>query len=126
MEVPNRHLSRVSSGWSLTLGTLYIHVSDLANAHILGIKYLMKNKTNSNEIINIGTGIGSTVLEVIKAFENTTGEKLNFKIGKRRDGDIEAVYANKDKAENILNWKPKRDLNEMMLSAWKWEQFLLD
>ena len=102
----------------------YIHVSDIANAHILGLKYLFNSKEKINEVINVGTGVGSSVLEIIKAFETTTGQKLNYKIGKRRAGDIRAVYANKEKAENLLGWQPKRDLQEMMSSAWKWEKYL--
>ncbi len=102
----------------------YIHVSDIANAHILGMKRLLAFSNNKNEVINIGSGVGSSVLEIINAFEESTGEKLNYTIGERRDGDIEAVYANMDKANSLLGWKPTRSLNEMMSSAWKWQQYL--
>jgi UDP-glucose 4-epimerase len=103
----------------------YIHVSDIANAHILALQYLVKNKEAvSHDVINIGSGIGSTVIEIIDAFEKTNGLKLNYKIGNKREGDIESVYANNDKAKKLLDWKPKRTLEEMMSSAWKWEQNL--
>jgi UDP-glucose 4-epimerase len=103
----------------------YIHVSDIAHAHTLAIKYLEEEKNKSNlEIFNIGTGNGVTVLEAIKSFEKVSGVKLNYEIGPRRPGDIIAIYANNDKAKNILGWTPERSLDEMMSTAWKWEQRL--
>jgi len=103
----------------------YIHVSDIAHAHTLAIKYLEEGKNKSNlEIFNLGTGNGVTVLEAIKSFEKVSGVKLNYEIGPRRPGDIVAIYANNDKAKKLLGWEPKRTLDEMMSTAWKWEQRL--
>ena len=103
----------------------YIHVSDIAHAHTLAIKYLEEGKNKSNlEIFNLGTGNGVTVLEAIKSFEKVSGVKLNYEIGPRRPGDIIAIYANNDKAKNVLGWTPNRPLDEMMATAWKWEQRL--
>lgn len=103
----------------------YIHVSDIAHAHTLAIKYLEEEKNKTNlEVFNLGTGNGVTVLEAIKSFEKVSNVKLNYEIGPRRPGDIIAIYANNDKAKNILGWIPKRSLDEMMSTAWKWEQRL--
>lgn len=103
----------------------YIHVGDIANAHILALQYLIDNDENlGHDIINIGTGLGSTVLEVINAFEKVSDQKLNYSIGDKRDGDVGAIYANNEKAEKLLGWKPKRNIEEMMDSAWKWENHL--
>jgi UDP-glucose 4-epimerase len=102
-----------------------IHVCDLAHAHTLAIQFLMDNKNASNcEVFNIGSGDGITVLESIKAFEESTGVKLTYKLGGRRPGDVIAIYANNDKAKNELGWVPKFGLKDIMSSAWKWEQFL--
>ena len=100
----------------------YIHVSDIAHAHTLALNYLItqKNKTNC-DIFNLGTGNGYTVLEVIAAFEKTSGVKLNYNLGSRRSGDVVAIYANNDKAKNELNWIPETTLEEMMATAWQWE-----
>jgi UDP-glucose 4-epimerase len=103
----------------------FIHVSDIAHAHTLSIKYLEEGKNKNNlEIFNLGTGNGVTVLEAIKSFEKVSGVKLNYEIGPRRPGDIVAIYANNDKAKKVLGWEPKRTLDEMMSTAWKWEQRL--
>lgn len=103
----------------------YIHVSDIAHAHTLAIKYLEEGRNKNNlEVFNLGTGNGVTVLEAIKSFEKVSGVKLNYEIGPRRPGDIIAIYANNDKAKNILGWIPQRSLDEMMSTAWKWEQRL--
>jgi len=100
----------------------YIHVCDIAHAHTLALQYLLekKNKTNC-EVFNLGTGNGVTVLEIIKAFEEVSGQKLNYKIGPRRPGDVVAIYANNNKAVNDLNWKIKYNLRDMMKTAWDWE-----
>jgi UDP-glucose 4-epimerase len=101
----------------------YIHVSDIAHAHTLAMKFLLKNESKKNvEIFNLGTGNGVTVLEAIHAFEKVSGVKLNYKIGERRDGDVIAVYANIDKAKKMLGWMPKRNIEDMMLTAWNWEK----
>jgi UDP-glucose 4-epimerase len=100
----------------------YIHVSDIAHAHTLAIQYLIENKNKTNcDIFNLGTGNGVTVLEAIKAFEEVTGQKLNYTIGPRRPGDIVAIYANNNYAVTSLGWKIKYDLHEMMRTAWAWE-----
>ncbi|WP_044403362.1 UDP-glucose 4-epimerase GalE [Lacinutrix sp. Hel_I_90] len=101
----------------------YIHVVDLAKAHVTALKRLIKNKnTTPFEVFNIGTGKGSSVLEVIAAFEAVTGEKLNYKIVARRQGDVIAAYADTTKAKNSLGWETKLSLKDALRSAWKWEQ----
>jgi UDP-glucose 4-epimerase len=103
----------------------YIHVVDLAKAHVVALKRLIENSNISNhETFNVGTGKGSSVLEVIKSFEKVTGQKLNYKIANRRVGDIISAYANTTKANNELGWKAKLTLDDAMLSAWKWEQVI--
>ena len=101
----------------------YIHVCDIANAHTLAMQFLIekRNKTNC-EIFNLGTGVGVTVLEAIKAFEEVSNVKLNYEIGAKRDGDVEAIYANNHLAKEVLNWHTKYSLNQMMQTAWLWEQ----
>ena len=100
----------------------YIHVNDIAHAHTLALDYLIAGRNKSkSEIFNLGTGDGYTVLEVINAFEKVSGVKLNYTIGPRRAGDVIAIYANNDKARNILQWKPKYNLEDMMSTAWQWE-----
>ncbi|MEQ9405226.1 MAG: UDP-glucose 4-epimerase GalE [Cyclobacteriaceae bacterium] len=98
----------------------YIHVSDVAKAHIAALE-LTPTMKNNYDIFNIGTGQGYTVLEVIESFEKVTGEKLNYKITDRRPGDIEKIFADTSKANKLLNWKAEKDLNDMMSSAWKWQ-----
>jgi UDP-glucose 4-epimerase len=101
----------------------YIHVVDLAKAHVIALQRLLNKKNvDKVETFNLGTGKGSTVLEVIKAFEKVSGQKLPYKIVGRREGDITSAYANTDKANNILGWKAQSSLEESMASAWKWEQ----
>jgi len=101
----------------------YIHVSDIAHAHTLSVNYLTTgNNLNNCEVFNLGTGIGITVLEAIQAFEKVSGEKLNYEIGARRSGDIEAIYANNEKAIKELGWSIRYDLDQMMQTAWAWEQ----
>jgi len=101
----------------------YIHVSDIAHAHTLGLDYLSNNPDAKNyEVYNIGTGNGVTTLEVLKSFEKATGLKLNYEIAPRRSGDVIAVYANNDKIKNAFGWEPKYNLEDMMKTAWAWEQ----
>ncbi len=103
----------------------YIHVCDIAHAHTLALQFSIKNnKEKSCEVFNLGTGNGITVLEAIHAFEKVSGVKLNYEMGPRRAGDIVAIYANNDKAVNQLGWNCKYGLDEMMLTAWQWEQSL--
>jgi UDP-glucose 4-epimerase len=105
----------------------YIHVSDIARAHVLAIEYMRKTEdggrgTGRNEVFNLGSGIGTTVLEAVGAFERATGRKLNYRIGPRRAGDAAAVYADNRKAEAVLGWRPELRIDEMMRTAWQWEQ----
>lgn len=101
----------------------YIYVVDLAKAHVIALKRLLENKNIDNiETFNLGTGTGSSVLEVIQAFEKVSGQKLPYKIVDRREGDVTSAYANTDKANNILGWKAESTLEEAVASAWKWEQ----
>ena len=101
----------------------YIHVVDLAKAHVIAMKRLLDKKNlDKVEIFNLGTGTGSSVLEVIHSFEKVSGQKLPYKIVGRREGDIISAYANTDKANIILGWKAESTLDEAMASAWKWEQ----
>lgn len=101
----------------------YIHVVDLAKAHVIALKRLLDKKNlDKVETFNLGTGTGSSVLEVIQAFEKVSGTKLPYKIVGRREGDITEAYANTDKANTVLGWKAASTLDEAMASAWKWEQ----
>jgi len=101
----------------------YIHVVDLAKAHVVALQRLL-NKQNAEKVetFNIGTGTGSSVLEVIQTFEKVSGKKLPYKIVGRREGDITSAYANTDKANTVLGWKAKSTLEDSLSSAWKWEQ----
>ena len=101
----------------------YIHVVDLAKAHVIALQRLI-NKQNlaKVETFNLGTGTGSSVLEVINAFEKVSGQKLNYQIVGRREGDITSAYANTDKANTVLGWKSQLSLEEALASAWKWEK----
>jgi len=103
----------------------YIHVSDLAHAHTLAIKYLSEKKNFSHcEVFNLGTGNGYTVLEAINTFEKVSGTSLPYQIGPRRAGDVVAIYANNDKAKDFLGWQAVYTLEDMMRTAWQWEQNL--
>ena len=101
----------------------YIHVVDLAKAHVIALQRLLsKQNVEKVETFNLGTGTGSSVLEVINAFEKVSGKKLPYKIVDRREGDVIAAYANTDKANAVLGWKAHSNLEESLASAWKWEQ----
>jgi UDP-glucose 4-epimerase len=123
----------------------YIHVSDIARAHVDAIRYLEKMSgprvqqsgdqvepldpsiprsfdPSRFDAFNLGSGVGTTVLEAIRAFERASGQKLNHRIGPRRPGDVEAIYANSGKAAARLGWQPQFDIDEMMRTAWLWEQ----
>lgn len=103
----------------------YIHVCDIAHAHTLALNYLIeKRNKGACEVFNLGTGNGVTVLEAIHAFEKVSGVKLNYTIGSRRPGDVIAIYANNDKAKRELGWQTKYSLDDMMRTAWDWEQRL--
>ncbi len=102
----------------------YIHVVDLARAHVAAIKHMETKEQANYEVFNIGTGRGNSVLEVIRAFEQATGVKLNYHIGPRREGDIEQIWGDVNKAEQQLNWKAELSLDDMMRSAWAWEKYI--
>lgn len=105
----------------------YIHVVDLAKAHVVALNRMIQNKMKKSfEIFNLGTGKGYSVLETINAFEKVSGVKLNYKIVGRRAGDIEKVWADPIFSNIELGWKAEKGLEEMMLSAWKWELALLN
>lgn len=107
----------------------YIHVMDIAAAHSLSLLYLMKNKITDEEsknrnwnveVMNLGTGKGYSVFEVINAYERISGQKLNYRIGDRRPGDVAAIYSDNKKAIEKLGWTDLKNLDEMILSAWRW------
>lgn len=121
-----KELSVFGSDYPTADGTCirdYIHVVDLAKAHVVAFQRLI-NKENKDKVetFNLGTGTGSSVLEVINAFEKVSGQKLPYKIVDRREGDIVEAFANTDKANYVLGWKAKSTLEEALASAWKWEQ----
>ena len=101
----------------------YIHVVDLAKAHVVALQRLLNNQNLEKvETFNLGTGKGSSVLEVITAFEKVSGQKLPYKIVGRREGDVISAYANTDKANKVLGWEAAFSLEDALASAWKWEQ----
>ncbi|MGO4820473.1 MULTISPECIES: UDP-glucose 4-epimerase GalE [unclassified Flavobacterium] len=121
-----KELSVYGNDYPTTDGTAvrdYIHVVDLAKAHVIALQRLLNKKNLEKvETFNLGTGTGSSVLEVIHAFEKVSGQKLPYKLVDRRAGDITEAYANTDKANTVLGWKAQSTLEEAMASAWKWEQ----
>nr|WP_299346053.1 UDP-glucose 4-epimerase GalE [Allomuricauda sp.] len=101
----------------------YIHVVDVAKAHVVALQRLLNGRNDMNyEVFNLGTGKGSSVLEVIHSFENVSDKKLNYKIVDRRAGDVIQAYADTEKANSVLGWKAQSTLDEAMKSAWDWEQ----
>jgi len=102
----------------------YIHVVDLAKAHVKALDYIDNHPDNKFEVFNIGTGNGFTVLEIIKAFEDVNHVTLNYSIGNRRAGDVEKVWANTDKAKNILGWEAELTLEDMVKTSWNWQKSL--
>ena len=103
----------------------FIHVCDIAHAHTLALDYVAEGKSKSAcGIFNLGSGNGVTVLEAIHAFERVNNVKLNYKIGPRRSGDVIAIYASNELARNEMGWEPKFNLDDMVATAWKWEQRL--
>ncbi len=100
----------------------YIHVTDIAIAHIKALEYVINKKQKTNySIFNLGTGNGVSVLEAIQAFEKISKQKLNYTIGPKREGDVVEIYSDTTLSEKQLGWKPKFNLDEMMETAWKWE-----
>ncbi len=103
----------------------YIHVSDLADAHVAAIKMLFDfEKDNYYDLFNVGTGNPNSVLEVIKTFEDVSGKPLNYQIGARRVGDVPSLYANASKIKNVLGWTAKRTMRQALEDAWRWQQTL--
>lgn len=103
----------------------YINVTDLAKAHIIAVERMEGEKQKESvEVFNIGTGVGTSVLEIIKTFEEVSGVKLNYKIGARREGDIEKVWADASLANNELGWRSEKNMRETLASAWKWQMNL--
>ena len=98
----------------------YIHIVDLARGHVAALKYALEHK--GCEIFNLGTGRGTSVLELIHAFEQSTGVKIPYRITGRRAGDIAECYAATEKAERILNWRAQKSLNDMCIDSWRWQQ----
>jgi UDP-glucose 4-epimerase len=99
----------------------YIHVEDLAVAHVLALEYLLKTPGKGSSVHNLGTGKGSTVLEMVKAFEKASGREIPFKVGPRRPGDLGRVICDPKKAEGELGWTATRDMDVIMADAWKWQ-----
>lgn len=101
----------------------YIHVMDLADAHIKAFEYLRDTAENSfYDVVNVGTGQGNTVLEVIRTFEAVSGQPLNYQTGPRRPGDVEQVWADVAKANKVLRWQTKHSLEDALRDSWRWQQ----
>ena len=103
----------------------YVHVCDIARAHVLAINHQLGTKNQelgTVAALNLGSGVGTTVIEAVAAFERATGRKLNYRIGPRRAGDAAAVFSDNRKAEAVLGWRPELGIDEMMRTAWQWEQ----
>jgi len=100
----------------------YIHVVDLAKAHVLALDYLLNKEASFCDVLNLGTGNGTSVLELIKTFEEENQLKLNYTIGKRRKGDVEQIYANSKKAQEVLNWSCNFSLADALRHSWEWEK----
>lgn len=103
----------------------FIHVMDLADAHLKALLWLIqKNDDFTSEVFNVGTGNGYSVLEIIKSFEKTSGQKLPWSFAPRREGDIEQIWADPSKIKSTLGWEPKYDLDDMTRTAWNWQKSL--
>lgn len=100
----------------------FIHVVDLAKAHVSALKLLSNQQDNYYDVFNVGTGRGNTVLEIIKAFEKVNKVKLNYEIGPRRAGDVEKIYGSVEKAEKVMGWKTEKTLEDSVRDAWRWEK----
>lgn len=102
----------------------YIHVQDLADAHVKALTYLEDKSAGFFDVFNIGMGVGISVMELITTFEEATEQKVNYEIGPRRDGDVEATYASVKKANEVLNWHATKSLEVALSDAWRWQQTL--
>lgn len=100
----------------------YIHVVDVADAHVAAIKWLLSQSTGLLDFINIGTGLGTSVLEMIHQFEAVTGQKLTWQYGPKRPGDVPQIFAEVGKAAELLHWKAKKTVSDALTDAWRWEQ----
>lgn len=101
----------------------YIHVVDLAKAHLSALDRILSRKSSEKaEVFNLGTGKGNSVMEVIKSFEKVSNKKLNYRIGPRREGDVVSIYSETKKANEVLGWKAERDIDNMMLTSWNWQK----
>ncbi len=101
----------------------YIHVTDIADAHVKALQFLRDKKNTSNcTVFNLGSGNGISVIEMLNAFEKITGQKLNYELGPRRQGDLAAIYSDSAKAEKLLGWKCRYNVEDMIRSAWMWEK----
>ncbi len=122
------HLTVYGNDYETSDGTCirdYIHVMDLADAHVSALSCLEEQSGNSHfDVINVGTGKGNTVLEVIKSFEKVSESNLNYQIGSRRPGDIEKIYAQVDKSQKVLRWETQHSLDEALRDAWNWQKKL--
>ena len=103
----------------------YIYVVDLAKAHVAAMKRVLNTNAESIDYFNIGTGKGNTTKEIVDTFEKATGVKVNWKYGPRREGDIEKIWGDCSKANAVLGWKAETPLNEVLATAWKWQQKLM-
>lgn len=104
----------------------YIHVMDLADAHVKALQWLANERMGRIEVFNVGTGSGSSVQQVVNAFEQVSGEKLPYNYAPRRSGDVPAIYAQATRAEEVLKWMPEKSLEDALRDAWNWEQQLRD
>jgi UDP-glucose 4-epimerase len=124
------HMMVFGNDWNTRDGSCvrdYIHVSDIAEAHVLALNKLFQDDfKNKFEIVNLGSGNGVTVFEAIHSFEKMSGVKVDFKVGERREGDVEAIFSLPLKAKELLGWTAKRNVDTMMDSAWKWQNKLID
>lgn len=102
----------------------YIYVVDLAKAHVAAMARVLEQDTDAVEVFNVGTGRGVSTLEVVEGFEKATGVKVNWSYAPRREGDIEKVWGNVDKANNVLGWKAETPLEDVLASAWRWQKKL--
>ncbi|EKB49135.1 UDP-glucose 4-epimerase GalE [Cecembia lonarensis] len=124
------HMTVFGDNWNTRDGSCirdYIHVTDIALAHVLALQKLFHPEWNNQfEIINLGSGKGVSVFEAIKSFEEVSGVKVNYKMGDRREGDVEAIYSLPQKAKRVLGWEAQYDVNDMMTSAWQWQLKLIE
>ena len=104
----------------------YIHVCDLADAHVKSIEWLEKQDCSLTEAVNIGTGKGTSVLEIIHTFEKVSGLQLNWAYGPRRSGDVEQIFADTTKAKNCLGWEAERSVEDAIVDAWNWQKKMGD